>query len=156
MVIEYWKEIGLGGLVCGALATLIVMCFFFYKPQIDAKEKFKTKTYTRAFTLWGRGNSGTLSCTGNKQIKINRGTYMCNSTNPVDERCDPFFTNGNYNPDTTFDAKIDLEPKCNGKTSCSFKLPSIYETGENECECGFQNVVLNASYYCVPASRGVE
>ena len=150
---KYWKEIGLGGLLGGSLATLIVVYFLFYKPQTSASEKLKKKTYTRAFTLWGRGNSGNLSCPGNKKIKINRGTYMCalNSTGEVDDRCDPFFTNGNYNPATTFDAKIDLENECNGKSSCTFRLPNVYETGENECDCGFQNVVLNASYYCVPA-----
>ena len=83
------------------------------------------KTYTREFTLWGRGNSGELSCEGGtrKKIKINRSTYMCalGSTGEVDDRCDPFFTNGNYNPATTFDAKIDLENECNGKTSCTFR-----------------------------------
>ena len=148
---KYWKEIGLGGLLGGSLVTLIVIYFFSYKPQTDAAEKFKTKTHTRAFTLWGGENSGTLSCLGNKKIKINRGTYMCSVVNRVKEQCDPYFTNGNYNPATTFDAKMDLETKCNGKSSCSFKLPNVYETGENDCDCGFRNVVLNASYSCIPA-----
>jgi len=149
---SYWKGIGLGGLVCGSLALLLVMFLIFYKPQTEAKTKFEKKTYPRAFTLWGRGTSGELSCTGNKKIKINQGTYMCalDTTQSVDRRCDPFFTNGNYNPDTTFDAKTDLETVCNGKSSCSFQLPNVYETGDNKCECDFQNVVLNASYYCVP------
>ena len=147
---KYWKEIGLGGLLCGSLVTVIVMYFFFYKPQTKVAEKFTTNTYARAFTLWGRGHRGTLGCNGNKKIKINRATYLCNSMEDV--QCDPFLTNGNYNPDTTIDAKSELEIKCNGKSSCSFRLPNVYETGENECDCGFRDVVLNASYYCIPAT----
>ena len=88
------------------------------------------------------------------KIKINKGTYMCalNSTGKdvINIQCDPFFPNGNYNPETTFDAKTHLESECNGKSSCSVKLPNMYATGKTACQCAPQDIVLNASYYCVP------
>ena len=80
---------------------------------------------------------------------------MCalDATGAVNRSCDPFFPNGSYNPATTFDAKSDLEAECKGKTACSFRLPNVYATGETDCDCDFQNVVLNSSYYCVPAEK---
>ncbi len=153
-VSSYWKEIGLVGLLCGAAVTVVVMFVLFYNPQTKAAEMFDKKTYTRAFTLWGTGTSGKMSCSGTKKIKINKGTYMCalNSTDKdtIDMKCDPFLPNGNYNPDTTFDAIAHLKSECNGKSSCSVRLPNMFETGQNTCQCAPQDVVLNASYYCVP------
>ena len=153
----YWKEIGLVGLLCGAAATVIAMFVFFYAPQAKAAEKIDNMTYTRAFTLWGTGATGKMSCTGTKKIKINKGTYMCalNSTDKdtIDIKCDPFLPNGNYNPAATFDAIAHLKAECNGKSACSVRLPNMFETGQNDCQCPPQDVVLNASYYCVPDSE---
>ena len=143
---------GVGIVVFGGLAVLLVAVFLFYKPA-PTKTKFEEKDYPRPFTLWGsQGTAGRLSCPESQKININRATYMCalNASGRVDRRCDPFFSNGNYNPATTFDAQTDLKVACNGKTTCSFKLPNVYETGENECNCDFRNVVLNATYSCVP------
>ena len=153
-VSSYWKEIGLVGLLCGAAVTVVAMCVIFYQPQIKAAEMFDKTTYTRAFTLWGTGTTGKMSCTDGKKIKINKATYMCalNSTNKsnIDIQCDPFLPNGDYNPDTTFDALAHLKAECNGKSSCSVRLPNMFGTGQNECQCAHEDIVLNASYYCVP------
>ena len=153
-VSSYWKEIGLVGLLCGAAATVVAVCVLFYQPQLKAAETFDKTTYTRAFTLWGTGTTGKMSCTDGKKIKMNKGTYMCalNSTNKgsIDMQCDPFLPNGDYDPDTTFDALAHLKAECNGKTSCSVSLPNTFKTGQNNCQCAPEDIVLNASYYCVP------
>ena len=73
---KYWKEIGLGGLLCGSLVTVIVMYFFFTNPKLKW-QKSSQPTLTRVRLLCGAADIGAPS--GATEIKKSKliGPLIC-------------------------------------------------------------------------------
>lgn len=99
------------------MVLVIVRGYYFY---YDISNLYGS--YTRPYTLGLSGKTGdklNLKCkTG--VIHISPDTrYMCNDSGS----CDPHNADGSINTSTTRSAVSDLE-KCEGKTECSFTIPS--------------------------------
>lgn len=107
--------------------------------------------YTRGLAIVGEGRAGRLSCPAGRKIRIFRGRYMCGASDLAGrEVCDPFTPSGGFS-EATRSAVEELEGACNGKSECTFTLGRGLLPEGCDGVCDPEEVMLNASYDCVPA-----
>lgn len=100
------------------------------------------------------GDTITLQCPSGKTISTFKAQFTCDVSGLTGTEfagCDPFLQNGNFNPNTTQDAKEWLASQCDGKNSCDITVPSQSTSGGPGTLCpGCPKVMLIGNYDCYP------
>ena len=136
-----------------ALLLFVGIAIFWLLTALKFGAKIGAHVFTRAVSITGANNSGTLACPADRKINIFRARYVCGTldgAHPAMQACDdPGLSSGNYSPTSTSDASNDLRNVCEGKSNCVFTLPAgVLDAQCANCDADLQ---LNASYDCRPA-----
>nr|QBK86870.1 MAG: uncharacterized protein LCMAC103_02080 [Marseillevirus LCMAC103] len=132
----------------------IAIAIFWLATAMKFGSVMKANTHTRGLAIVGAGNSATLTCPAGRVIRPFRAQYLCGKQSlGAGDPCDPFLPNGNYDSAATSSALDDLNGACRDQTgSCTFTLgDTAVLPPACGAECSPGELMLNASYDCVPA-----
>lgn len=124
MAIGMWE---IAGILILLLFTGISIFAFISSEKYN--RQLSSKTLTRGLNGIG-GSTVNLQCPSGQTINIYKANYVCTSNSSFENPgCDPYWqTSGQkstfFNPLNTYDVSADMKNECNGKSSCSWNVPS--------------------------------